>query len=539
MNGKKRQRRLAAALCVAVLLGCAGCAENPEATVVAHKDMDSLIRQAENSGEGVDAGDIRQETSSGERYQTVLENSSLRVKVDVDAEVEVPDVQTLGVYRVKQKKFDAAFVETVRQALLGDEPLYDASVCSAETKATIEEKIAEGRKNYAAYEAELRSWTDENGDPLYTEEEIRQDLEQMEWEYIGIWEERYESAPETVAYGDYAVDGKLRAVSELYAGDPERYDYYHQLLPEGDLVDAVTDGSGGSYKSFKVINSDSYSNWMLYMERPDAVPGSLGGGVLAPSTDLNTGVYFAGGQPNNPNLPENFLPNGFGWGPETKFVPLEGDEVTLSEDEAVEQAEAFLEKIGLSGFSYGAGGLYCEYADPDDYDEAADTVTCRRYYVLQFFRDLDGVLLTQASGSKYSEESERKMVWPGETVEFRINDRGIVGFGYRSPVEIAETVVEGAALRPFSEIRDVFERMVCISNASEYEDVAVRIDRVRLSYSRISEENAFDTGLIVPVWSFEGTVERSAEGVQLDRRSGTVLAVNAIDGSVIDQALGY
>ncbi len=127
-----------------------------------------------------------------------------------------------------------------------------------------------------------------------------------------------------------------------------------------------------------------------------------------------------------------------------------------------------------------------------------------------------------------------------------MNDNGVVGFDYTAPVEITETTVTGAALRPFSQIRDTFETMVCVVNASENCDHALAIDRVRLSYSRISEPDRFDSGLIVPVWSFEGRNdeiyhfgEELGGGTQASTTRGTVLAINAIDGSVIDGAVGY
>ncbi len=65
--------------------------------------------------------------------------------------------------------------------------------------------------------------------------------------------------------------------------------------------------------------------------------------------------------------------------------------------------------------------------------------------------------------------------------------------------------------------------------------------RVRLSYSRISEKDSFDTGLVVPVWSFEGMdAMYDDKGGSLGAGSdGVLMAINAIDGSVINGALGY
>ena len=81
--------------------------------------------------------------------------------------------------------------------------------------------------------------------------------------------------------------------------------------------------------------------------------------------------------------------------------------------------------------------------------------------------------------------------------------------------------------------------MVVIENAdkdSESEgSVAVKVTDVSLVYTRISEKDSFDTGLIVPVWNFNGTVTDSYG----EKKTGTVLSVNAIDGSVINQTLGY
>ena len=57
-----------------------------------------------------------------------------------------------------------------------------------------------------------------------------------------------------------------------------------------------------------------------------------------------------------------------------------------------------------------------------------------------------------------------------------------------------------------------------------------------MSDSSIPElKDSFDTGLIVPVWNFEGSIV-DAYG---EETKGTVLSINAIDGTVIDYRLGY
>ncbi len=81
--------------------------------------------------------------------------------------------------------------------------------------------------------------------------------------------------------------------------------------------------------------------------------------------------------------------------------------------------------------------------------------------------------------------------------------------------------------------------MVVIENASKDggsdAKVSIKVTDVSLMYTRISEKDSFDTGLIVPVWNFTGTVTDEFG----QEKTGAVLSINAIDGSVINQTLGY
>ncbi|MDY5957580.1 MAG: DUF6034 family protein, partial [Frisingicoccus sp.] len=130
--------------------------------------------------------------------------------------------------------------------------------------------------------------------------------------------------------------------------------------------------------------------------------------------------------------------------------------------------------------------------------------------------------------------------WPIECIEFRITDEGIVGFDYVAPLTIIETVVENSNMKSFDEVKNIFEKMVTIVNAEDSiaensQGTEIQIDRVVLGYVRVSEADSYNTGLLVPVWDFMGKIKDSY-GVENQR---SILAVNAIDGSVIDRALGY
>ena len=226
------------------------------------------------------------------------------------------------------------------------------------------------------------------------------------------------------------------------------------------------------------------------------------------------------------------------------FQPVEeftDETVTITEEEARKTAEEFLQKIGMSGFEYEDGGLYNERADIRTQINGLENEGYRKEYLFRYMRNIDGVPVIYSSGSKHTEgwqgESYVKKFWSVESVELRINDEGIVGFNYESPIEITETVVEKSSLKSFDEIKEIFETMAVVANAQEGIETTVSVDRVELGYTRISEQDSFDTGLMVPVWEFKGS-QTFGDGVKGYSES-TILTINAIDGTVIDRELGY
>lgn len=131
-----------------------------------------------------------------------------------------------------------------------------------------------------------------------------------------------------------------------------------------------------------------------------------------------------------------------------------------------------------------------------------------------------------------------KKIWDAENIAIFVNDDGIVGFDYLIPLEVTETVVDQSTLKSFDEIKNIFEQMIVTTNAAMDDEQYTYIDinNVKLRYSRISEPDNFDTGILVPVWDFIGTrTDVSGE----EEKDIVLLSINAIDGTVIDKDLGY
>lgn len=558
MLSKNLKRLAAAVLCAAVLMTFPACQEDPEGSIVANKDMDKLISQgaASDDASRVDAGELITKAQETETYATTINSQNLGVKVEVNAQVDVPGVDKLSIYRVRQKPIDQEFLDKVRAELCGDVTLYDGKALGVRTKQDIERDINFYRQSIEDYTAQEKEALNDPGipeDQRRTEEEINASIEQYRQEVqesIDELQQEYETAPTEVNFADYPTDYKIHTYRELYEADPESYESGLELWDEeGDAkFDSASDGSDGHYRRLLVQNNADYSNKIAYSDNLKFYRHM--NGVMVENTALEPelspremGITTAFENFwSEKGVPTPVITNRYVFDPDDTFKPLDKTDISFSEEEAKAKAEELLSKLGLADFKFSKGGKYSELLSGDTGDGADflyDVV-----YILRYTRELDGVQLTQSSGAKFvigadDSNPNRKQMWPGESVEIRINDRGIIGFQYNAPLEITETVVEGTSLKSFDEIKAVFEQMVPMVLADSDYEFKADIDRVRLSYSRISEKDSFDTGLVVPVWSFEGKVSASSEGYQMYESSGTVIAINAIDGSVIDANLGY
>ena len=512
----KRRRILTAALAMLLL---AGCAENPDSDIIVHKDMEKLIGEAQQTDESkADVEELRQYDS----YTADIENESLRVSIHADAKVDIPQTDKLSIFRVKQHEFTQEEVDAVRQALLGDTELYDGVLMTQQTKADLEQEIASIRASLDEEIARVPKNESEERDRTTMIEEWQNALDRLQ--------AQYEAAPFEAQ--KVISDGKLQNAAEmLQKGEsPEYWRWQNDLECKESIMLRNADNTAVFYAQ----NNPNYSNKICFRTSPVG-PEEYGGvTVMTDSLDAKTKNGI-----DDPFLDHRADLQG------VKVEPMPGDSCTLTREQAEQQAQAFMQQIGQADFACFEGGRYAEYlmvarnADDD-----------RRYYrtcwILRYCREIGGVLLEQNSGMKYGEtgsgEDYKKHLWPPEMIELHINDAGIVWLDWHAPLEITETVVEESTLKPFSEICSTFEQMMPMVAASPEQNETpseISINRVTLSYSRISEKDSFDTGLVIPVWGFRGSSKEVYDGNAMNPTYYTQMAINAIDGSVIDGILGY
>ena len=502
----------------AALLLLTACAENPDSDIIVHKDMEKLIDAAQQTGEkNSEVADFRQYN----HYTAEIRNDSLRVTVRADADVDIPQTEQLSVFRVRQHTFTDADIAVFRQAFFGDAEIYDGILMAQKTKADLEPQIADTRAALNEEAAREPATKAEAKDREVMMQEYQRHLDRLQ--------AQYEAAPSEPAL--VTTDGRLQNVAEkLASGQNLSYWQWQSELATAEVVEMRT---ADSHAALYVSNNPDRGNCLVYSASPVGTEFMT---VLGSVHHLSSAKTKNGS--DIPLLDGGIDPEGA-----LTLTPIPGDSAELSQEDAQKQAEDFLHKVGLDDFAFSEGGKYQVYLDLRTKDGNKYKQTC---YVLHYYRCFDGVMLDQASGSKFADGWEggsyRKQEWGGESVEFMVNDTGIVGFSWNAPIDVTDTVVGHAALQPFARIRDTFEKMIPMTGASkdpEHIGADISIDRVTLSYSRISEKDSFDTGLVVPVWGFRGTMREVVDGSAQESHYYTQMAVNAIDGSVIDAALGY
>lgn len=177
-------------------------------------------------------------------------------------------------------------------------------------------------------------------------------------------------------------------------------------------------------------------------------------------------------------------------------------------------------------------------------------------YKIQYARHINGQPLnyTPVNALSVEEGASVHSVWDYESVTLCVCDGRVVYFRWAEPYEAPMLDDSTAVLMDFSDIADIFGKMILVTNDDISEinringfDIAhsFDVDKVELNLMRIRDKDNFEEGRIVPVWDFWATtgvevLDKDYSDLVYDGRYyEIVLTLNAIDGMVIDRNLGY
>ena len=487
---------------MAAMVLIAGCAKVPVADVAAKKNTEQIITLASAEEDAAASGDKESlAVRIGAPEQLAWENISIdgKLTVSIDAPVRVPE-NDMPVVRIDPADFSQETIDQVYRGLVGDTPMYETVY--QRTKSELEASLA-------YYRGVL-----EDASASAVDKDFAQD-------YIKDIESELAGAPESIT--PVLGTSKLKRMVEMADGKP----IYHEGV---DLMDK-------DRKLFFSVRNDSNLSKTISWDDIDENGNVTGSTTVYPSR--NAGMHYAA-MIGGPHTNE---------GDDT--IRLERD-ATLPDHaasllkttptEAAAQADAVLQRVGLAE-TFTISDIYL-VSDRSPLNDKPDATG----YSYRIFctRRVNGIPCAYTHDALGSRTSRTGDFWGYEYIFISLNDLGIDSFDWNAPVSLLETTSEAAQLRPFSEILEIAQKILPMEFEAEARDedaqsVTVNIDRVTLSLQRVVEQGQPFTGLLIPVWNFYGTrtISREEHTWSSDFRIGSMLSINAIDGSVIDVAQGY
>lgn len=509
------KRILATILILLIVLLLAACQQTPQKAVVVQKDSDRLIEEAQKTG-AASAGNpaasaagksLSEQYGIPGSYTYDTQGAKGKLKVHVDAKVTVPQGSAMPIYRARQAKFTQEQVDAFWNALCGDAEMWVYS--GQRTKSQLKEQIVNIQKIIADLKND--SHNPQASDQLAMAEQG-----------LAMVQKQLETAPDTLT--EQRADGKLAQMTEVHTfgpvpGSQTGPDTGPSRTPETVTYDGVDayerydKGLDGRGRTFQALNNTTPTIAYSDYRNPAA-------GVSYDSADsLPVG--------QDSDVSAETLAN-----------------IGLKPSEARQKVQDLLDKSGQGMTVDSVYLLDKGQKDNVDGNDVSVSPATRYAYEIYCVRTVNGLPCSYVRGTSKPDVSNMTAPsWNYEELYFIVNKEGIFEMMWHDPIEVTETVNKDAQLKPFSEIKEIFEKMMKIKyepQAEQYGGMDFEINRVTLSLHRVIEQNSNESGLLVPAWNFYGKLTLGSPGPDYFSKTGeTFMTINAIDGSVIDTQKGY
>ncbi len=535
---KKKNALFMAVVFAAVLGGITGCSDTKpteEQLVIPKTELGQqiLTEDSANAGQAEDGNsastdsaqpsgsqeNIAQQVQAPERFQTDFSNKG--ITVHVDAPVIVPEAAGFQLYTVKGRPFSQEDYDKVRHVVLQDAPLWERD-----------------------YEA----MSDSKG---FTKEEIEMRITQLEKtpnakEEEETWEKMQDSAPEKLITVEVpSIVPYFKASEEELEEMENGLTYNIDIFIKNQLCGNAT------------VEGEDYWVYLINNFQED-----------------NHNIQFF-----IQNLKQNYENNYI-------ILPEEEKPVSIAPDKLREYAVELVEEMGFTDFVPSGEEYYIAATTGTGGFNGGDIG-----YGFHFTRSLEGipVTYTHETGSTVESDNDSYVIWSYETLDLVFDGENLTDFLWRNPYNIEKKTEEYVFLMPFSDIQNIFKEMMLEKHkwTTGNEDILLQFDikEVRLGYMRIRDKNGGNEGTMIPVWDFLGnqtiqyteeeTINAQYSGkenhitenisvdvntqllqqaytreqsiLQIDSEYGcadndaycSLLTINAMDGTVIDRALGY
>ena len=511
------KRVIALLLILMCVIGAAGCQKTPESPVVVGKDNDKMI---ETAGSLEDKSlTIGEQLSAPESVKMNFKDQTGKLKFSVDAEVIVPDAEASKIIRVTAHEITQDEVDTWTEVLFADETLYTLDSFEQMTKEEITEELLKLKKRLA----ELGE--DEDGKVLYEDvPAISEDSQGAAEQPVAVtegdelrmiiknYEEQLKTAPEKPVFTE--------AANKLEISEGGNFSYVQFAVPNKN---------GTGIRAFSAANY-GHGHPIVYVDRNE---NGFSGNSYAFSIEEMEHSYVGAGEKYREKLDAYRLL----------------DDPAITSQHAIEMGNDFLAKLDINGYVISRAELaISEPAVTDAFGNIQGNVL--RGWRLEYRREIDGIPVSYANTYQMASPDNGEP-WCYERIMLFVTDDGIAEVFIEELNDIGETVVENCKLMSFEDIIDVFKKMMPVQyNVTAMGEALLNaewnVTSIEFGYTRVSEENADYTGILVPTWSFYGTELGTYRSEDLESGKYSfscnqypILTINAIDGSIIDRSKGY
>ena len=476
------KRFTAILLSIFTVFALTACQPTPEAAVVMRKDTDRMVEQAVGDGESA-ALPLREQLAAPDMINVTAEEDGFTILAH--ASVILPETDAIPVITVKAGSFSQELTNRLWDLLIGDKAMYKPRTEDDRTKAELEQAIIN----------------------------IQNDIERIQHN------EYYEE-------NKALREAELEHLRKLYGAAPDIYEPA-AATPE---IEQYVDSSNPSRRFIGVDATDNAGT--IFRLSNEAWYEALGKGGKQNSNF----VYCTPGY------------NGIVYGKSSTIEVNESDALEnaahpglpMQPKQAADTVRHFLSSLNVP-MRIERIALYDNAAMEGDVTKGTSDwcylVTCQRMVEQYACAAIFGYSGTPGSDSEFGS------AWVYERLVFLVNDRGIVYAEWDSPLEIGDIKVDSCKLLPFHEIQPIFEKMMRVIwqyQSQDYQNLTCNITEARLELMRVFEQGSAENGLLIPVWNFYGTRQRTFTNGETDETiPGVMLSVNAVSGAVIDSAKGY
>ncbi|HCT91900.1 MAG TPA: hypothetical protein DF613_11070 [Lachnospiraceae bacterium] len=526
-----RRQKMACFCAAAVLL--AGCAGTPKTDIVTRKNTEALAGKAVQEDENrTPLAETKEQAP--ETYTWSYDNTAGTVHIDADAEVTLPEKNTIPMYRLNSTGFTQEQVTGIYDYLFQGRETYRIEG-GGMSKAECEEQIVELKKELEDLDSS------KDGDNKETIEILRQNAQ----ESLDGLMEIYDTLPEEDPEKKIPVDATLTDNNQT--SNEER---------EGEVVESVQTGlwcQSDAGDSLSVDNEDvdssEYSVLQYRKEGKYQYAPDIGEPVRPGEADEKIGKSMPYSYEEAKALADGVI--------EAAGVEAELVETTLVEGYTETQGTGSGEPTVAE--MLGLDQELAQYQDLGGWMNPSTPQYAGEYTAFQFqyARVIEGTPVAATSSNILSEDATA-ISWPYEQIVVLVSEAGIQKVDWDAPVVLGESVANDVPILSFEDARAIFEELAPLAYEGKAEacfdketsgKTEAHVNQVRLSLMRVKNDGSKREGLYVPAWVFYGTEashfhsddpeREEADWTNKETTPWIVLAVNAVDGTVIDQVEGY